>query len=167
MYPNEKEEAKRLQGVRKLRKDEEMAWSDWAEARKMEDGEWRLEREGEAEEPEIIIVSDAVEGTPVDLDGESRHEEVEAKLSRRGREMLNEGGEIRSPKRKVIWVESEETQDYVREGKSTEHEEEEERTFVPSAMSVPLKPLFRCDKQCSEMTFSYRQLASVVSKWRR
>ena len=112
-----------------------MAWSDWAEARKMEDGEWRLEPEGEAEEPEIIIVSDAV-----DLDGESRHEQVEAKLSRRGREMLNEGGEIRSPERKVIRVESEETQDYVREGKSTEYEEEEERTFVPSAMSVPLKP---------------------------
>ena len=46
----------------------------------------------------------------------------------------------------MIRVESEETQDYVREGKSTEHEEEEESTFVPSAMSVPLKPLCRCDK---------------------
>ena len=60
MYKNEKEEAKRLQGVRKLRKDEEMAWPDWEEARKMEDGEWRLEPEGEPEVPEIIIVSDAV-----------------------------------------------------------------------------------------------------------
>ena len=67
----------------------------------------------EAEVPEIIIVPDAVEGTFVDLDGESCHEQVEAKLSRRGREMLNEGEEIRSPKRKVIRVESEETQDYV------------------------------------------------------
>ena len=76
-----------MQGVRKLRKDEEMAWPVWEEARKMEGGEWRLEPEGEAEVPEIIIVSDAVEGTPVDLDGESRHEQVEAKLSRRGREM--------------------------------------------------------------------------------
>ena len=28
-------------------------------------------------------------------------------------------------------------------------------------MSVPLKPLFRCDKQCSEKTLSYWQLASV------
>ena len=98
----------------------------------------------------FLIVSDAVAGTPVDLDGESRHEQVEAKLSRRGRETLNEGEEIRSPKRNVIRVESEETQDYVREGKSTEHEEEEERTFVPSAVSVPLKLLFRCDRQCSE-----------------
>ena len=104
----------------------------------MENGEWRLEPEGEAEVPDIIIVSDAVEGTPVDLDGESRHEQVEAKLLRRGREMLNEGEEIRSQKRKVIRVESEEPQDYVKEGKSTEHEEEEKRTFVPSAVSVPL-----------------------------
>ena len=40
-----------------------------------------LEPEGEAEVPEIIIVSDAVEGTPVDLDGESRHEHVESRLA--------------------------------------------------------------------------------------
>ena len=102
--------------------------------------------------PEIIIVSDAVEGTFADLDGESRHEQVEAKLSRSGREILNEGEENRSPKRKVIQVESEETQDHVREAKGTEYEEEEERTFVPSAVSVPSKPLFRCDNQCSEKT---------------
>ena len=81
-----------------------MAWPDWEEARKMDNGGWRLEPEGEAEVPEILFVSDAVEGVPVDLDGESRHEQVEAKLSRRGREMLNEGEEIRSPKRKVIRV---------------------------------------------------------------
>ena len=128
----------------------------------MEEREWRLEPEGEAEVPEIIIVSDAVEGTPVDLDGESRHEQVEAKLSRRGREMLNEDEETRSPKRKVIRVESEETQDCVREGRSTEPEEEETRTFAPSAVSVPLKLLFRCDRQCSEKTLSCWQLASVV-----
>ena len=35
----------------------------------------RLEPEGEAEGPEIIIVSDAVEGTFVDLDGKSLREE--------------------------------------------------------------------------------------------
>ena len=29
-------------------------------------------------------------------------------------------------------------------------------------MSVPLKLLFRCDKQCSEKTLSFWQLASVV-----
>ena len=37
--------------------------------------------------------------------------------------------------------------DYVREEK--EHEEEE-RFFTPSAVSVPLRPLFRCDKRCRE-----------------
>ena len=42
----------------------------------------------------------------------------------------------------MILVESEETQEYVREAKSMEYEEEEERTFVPSAVSVPLKALF-------------------------
>ena len=68
--------------------------------------------------------------------------------------MLNEGEEIRSPRRKVIRVESEETQDHVREEKGTEFEEKEERTFIPSAVSVPLKPLFRCDQQCSEKTLS-------------
>ena len=120
------EEAKRLQGVTKLRKDEEMVWAppiekselpSWEEATTVAESEWRLEPEGEAKVPGIIIVSDAVEGTFVDLDGESRHEQVEAKLSRSGREMLNEGEEIRSPKRKVIRVASEETQDYVREEK--------------------------------------------------
>ena len=122
---------------------------------------WRLEPEGEAEVPEIIIVSGAVEGTPVDLDGESRREQVGANLSRRGREIPNgEGKEIKGPKGKVVRVESEETQDYVREAESTKYEEE--RTFVPSAVSVPLKPLFRCDNQCSEKTVSYWQLASVV-----
>ena len=54
--------------------------------------------EGEAEVPEIIIVSDAVEGISVDLDGESRHEQVEAKLSRMRREMLDEGEEMSEKK---------------------------------------------------------------------
>ena len=53
----------------------------------MEDSEWRLEPEGEAEVPEIMIVSDAVEGTFVDLDGESRCEQVDAKFLRGGREI--------------------------------------------------------------------------------
>ena len=69
--------------------------------------------------------------------------------------MLNEDEEISCPKRKVIRVESEETQHHVREEMSTEFEEEEERTFEPSAISVPRKPMFRCDKQCSEKTLSY------------
>ena len=104
-----------------------------------------------------------MEGSFLDLDGESHREQVEAKLSRREREKapIDEGEEIESPKRKVIRVESEETQDYVREAKSTEYEEEEQRTFLPSAVSVPLKPLFRCDNHCTEKTLSYWQLVSV------
>ena len=61
-------------------------WPDWEEARRIEESEWRLEPEGKAEVPEISIVSDAVEITFVDLDGESRSEQEEAKLSRRERE---------------------------------------------------------------------------------
>ena len=159
------------QNLRRQREDEEMAWAtprkmskwpDWEEARKLENGEWRLEPEGEAEVSEIIIVSDAVVCTFVDLDGESRREQVEAKLSRRQREAPGEGcEEIKSPTRKVIRVESEEPQDHVREANCTEQEELKERVFVPSAVSVPQKPLFRCH-QCSEKTLSCWQLASVV-----
>ena len=37
-------------------------------------------------------------------------------------------------------------------------------SFVPSAISVPQKPLFRCENQCGEKTLSFWQLASVVIK---
>ena len=53
-----------------------------------------------------------------------------------------EGEEIKSAKRKIIRVESEETQDYVREASDMDQEEAEEISFVPSAISVPQKPLF-------------------------
>ena len=65
-------------------------WPDWEEARSKEGSEWRLEPEREAGVPEIIIVSDAMEGTFVDLDGESRREKAEAKLFRREREAPSE-----------------------------------------------------------------------------
>ena len=42
----------------------------------------RLEPKGEAEVPEIIIVSEAVEGTFVNLDGKSLHEEQKGKYQR-------------------------------------------------------------------------------------
>ena len=38
----------------------------------------------------------------------------------------------------------------------------EDSIFVPSAVSVPQKMMFRCDKQCSEKSLSCWQLASVV-----
>ena len=42
----------------------------------------RLEPKGEADVPEIIIVSDAVEGTFVNLDGKSLQEEQKGKYQR-------------------------------------------------------------------------------------
>ena len=59
----------------------ETSWSGWEEAKdgKKHVGGWS--QKGETEVPEIIIMSDAVEGTFVDLDGESRREQVEVKLS--------------------------------------------------------------------------------------
>ena len=130
MYQNEKEEAKycRAPGNRgRMRK-----WlGHHQEIRR--NGQAGKRRQRRAEVPEIILVSDTVEG-----------------------KMLNEGEEIRSPKRKVIRVESEETQDYVTEEKSTEYEEEEERTFVPT-VGVLLKPLFRFDNQRSSAIGSRRR----------
>ena len=123
-YQSEKEEAKQLQDARKLRKDWEMAWApprnmsnwpDWEEAKSMEESEWRLEPEGEAKVPDIIVVSDAVQSTNVEIDGKSRREQAEERSFRREREGPGEEGEeVKTPKRKVIRVESEETQDYVR-----------------------------------------------------
>ena len=52
----------------------------------------------------------------------------------------------------------------MREANNVDQQEAEETSFVPSAISVPQKLLFRCDNQCSEKTLSFRQLASVVTK---
>ena len=48
-----------------------------------------------------------------------------------------ENAEIQSPKRKVIRVESEETQDYVCKTLASGQEEAEETAFMPSALSEP------------------------------
>ena len=40
----------------------------------------------------------------------------------------------------------------------------EELSFVPSAISVPQKMIFRCDNQCSEKTLSLWQFSSVVMR---
>ena len=117
---------------------------------KEEDG-WRLDPEGETEMPQTIDFWNEVEGVSVNPDGEGRHEWAQAKSSRRESEAPGEEcEEVKSPKGKVIRVESEETQDYVREAKDLSQEEAEERSFVPGAISVAQKLLFRCDSQCSE-----------------
>ena len=48
-----------------------------------------------------------------------------------GKVPCDEGAEVQSPKRKVIRVESEETQDHVRESLNLSQEEAEEISFVP------------------------------------
>ena len=75
-----------------------------------------------------------------------------------------EGEEVKSPKRKVIRVEFQETQDHEREANDMNQEEAEEISFAPSAISVPQMPLFRCDNQCNDKTLSFWQFASVVIK---
>ena len=134
------------------------------EVRSRRESTWRLEPEGETEVPETIIVSGAIESTYVDLDGKSHREQADAKNSGREREVQGEEGEeVKGPKRQVNLVESEETQDYVREAKRAEQEDVEGRSFVPSAVSVPqTNDVSVCDKQCSEKSLSYWQLASVV-----
>ena len=65
-------------------------------------------------------------------------------------------------KGKVIRVELEETQDHVRESLDLSREEAEEISFVPSAMSIPQRPVFWCDNRCSEKAISFCQFALVV-----
>ena len=164
-YQNERDEARRLQSSgnsRKVRKgldlqhptsssmvddDEEMTlepprkrpeWPDWKEARGREEDAWRLEPEGETEVPETVIVADEVEGTHVDSNGEGHHGRGKVKNHRSQSGVPGkECEETKSPKRKVIRVDSEETQDYVREANDMDQEEREEISFVPSAISVP------------------------------
>ena len=81
--------------------------------------------EGETETLEIKVVSHGVEGVNVDPNDEGRHERGQVKNSRRQSEAAGEGEEIKSPKRKMIRVESE-TQDYVREADDTDRKEGEE-----------------------------------------
>ena len=91
---------------------------------------WRLEPEGRTETLEIKVVSHGVEGVNVDPDGEGRHEWERMKKSRRQSEAPGEEGEeTKSPKRKIIRVASEETQDSVRKAKDTDQEEAEEMIF--------------------------------------
>ena len=57
-------------------------------------------------------------------------------------------------------MESEETQDDVRE--SLNLSREEEKSFVPSALGIPRRLMFWCDNRCSEKATRYWQIASVV-----
>ena len=116
-----------------------------------------------------------MEGVSANPEGESHHGQVRAKITRKERENQtkieekvhgkapsNEGAEVQSPKRKVIRVESEETQDYVRESLNLSQDEAEEISFLPSAISIPQRPMFWCDNRCSDKALRFWQFASVV-----
>ena len=109
--------------------DEAMSGSSWtALARGRERDWWSSEPEGEVEKPEVIGLWSATEGVSTDPEGEGSHSMIRTKITREHREEQMKveretddkaswevGAEIQSPKRKVIRVESEEAQDYVRD----------------------------------------------------
>ena len=122
-------------------------------------GDQRVKRKG----PEGTVLWNRVELVSVNPEGESRHGQVWAKVARKEREHQakmeekvggeapsDEGAEIQSPKRNVIRVETEETQDYVRESLNLSWVETEEISFLSSAISIPQRPMFWCDNICSE-----------------
>ena len=75
--------------------------------------------------------------------------------------------EVQGPKRRVIRVESEETQDHVSERLAHEElsqEEAEEIGFVSSALSESQGATHWCDNRCSEKAPRYMQIASMVTE---
>ena len=112
---------------------------------------WRLEPEGETETTEVTVWWDEAEGVAVTPESESLHEQTQVKSTGKEREGPGEEGEdIESPTRKLIRVESEETQDYVKETLDLTREKARERSFVPSAISVPQfkAHVLVCDNRC-------------------
>ena len=66
-----------------------------------------------------------------------------------------ESFEIQSQKRKLIQVDSEETQDYVHGRWQSARKKPEETGFVPSAFREPRWPTHWCDNRCSEKAIRY------------
>ena len=79
-----------------------------------------------------------------------------------GKALREEGAEVQSPQRKVIRVECEETQDFVRDSLNLSREEAEEISFVPCALSVPQGPVFWCDNRSNDKALRFWQLAWLV-----
>ena len=76
--------------------------------------------------------------------------------------------EVQAQKRRaVIRVESEESQDYVRERfvyEDFSQEESDESGFVPCALSEPRGAIHWCDNRCGEKSLRYIQIASLVTE---
>ena len=102
-----------LESRRKMQDEQEvMSETSGNATRGRGEDRWRLEPEVETETPETKVFWKGVEGVLGCPDGEGHHEQEQVKSSRRQSEAPGEEGEeVKSPKRKVIRVESEETQD--------------------------------------------------------
>ena len=120
-------------------KEETTSEASWILVTKGKEKEvWRLKPEGEAARPEATVPWNGVEGVSVNPEGQKSQgrkgktkQRMEEKVD--GKAPGDEGAEIQSPKRKVIRVESEETQDYVRESLNLSRDEAEETTLRRTA----------------------------------
>ena len=142
----------------------ESSWNALAKGRKETGGAL----EGEVEKLEVIGLWSRTEGDSVDPQGEMGRRSARVKAAKMERGDWKEGemevdgeapqresAEMQSPERKVIRVESEETQDYVCGLLSISREETEELAFVPSVLSEPRGPTCWCDNRCSEKDVRY------------
>ena len=79
---------------------------------------------------------------------QGKKERVKQKMEEKveGKTLGEESAEVQSPTREVIRVESDETQDYVRESLNLSLEEAEEMSVVPRAVSIPPGPMFGLEK---------------------
>ena len=64
----------------------------------------------------------------------------------------------------MVHVESEETQDNLRESLATSQEEAGEIGFVPGALGEPRGVYSWCDNRCCEKSLRFRQIASLVTE---
>ena len=130
--------------------EETTSEASWAAMTKGKGKEaWRVEPGGETEKPEVTALWNEAEGVSVNPEGESHHEETRAKITRRMEIEMRRVKRVRiqRSKKKVIRVESEETQDYVRESLNLSREEAEEISFVPSTISISQRPMFWCENR--------------------
>ena len=156
--------------------DEAMSESSWiALAKGKERDWWSIDLEGEVEKIEERGPWSGIEGGSMDLKGEADHKSDRTKVARVEKDKLKEDEmevdvdasqgesvETKSSKKKVVRVESEETQNYVCGMLATSGEEAEESAFVPSAISEPRGAIYFFDNRCSEQAIRYWQFASVV-----
>ena len=116
---------------------------------------WGLEPEGGAERPEATAKWNEAKGVSVNPEGEGCHEHVRAKITRKekenqammegkvdGKAPCEECAEIQSQKRKVIRVESEETQDHVRNKLNLSRNEAEEKVLCQARSASHKGPCF-------------------------